>query len=239
MLISSSWCSVGTFLYSFISFPFFQEIQIGCLKLQCFLNMVNPCSVSFEDDLDDVYVLCLPSCLVSKCLYMELRLGGRGKFLPFCGDRLQEMSVGHWLMRDLMAVAVLPEGQRSSSDLSRWWSRPAGYKDCFQLFWSVCVSRSGSRSTIRALEEIITSAGTVSAPELGAGEWCKSFMKVPIVPSVRPHILLCWSRSILFRDHLSSPCPRDERERGFQRNVRRLTPLFGKESWEAFLGRWY
>ncbi|XP_009461993.1 PREDICTED: calcium-binding protein 1 isoform X3 [Nipponia nippon] len=39
MLISSSWCSVGIFLFSFISSPFFQEIQIGCLKLQCFLNM--------------------------------------------------------------------------------------------------------------------------------------------------------------------------------------------------------
>ncbi|XP_064889316.1 calcium-binding protein 1 isoform X4 [Columba livia] len=39
MLISSSWCSVGIFLYSCVSFPFFQEIQIGCLKLQCFPNM--------------------------------------------------------------------------------------------------------------------------------------------------------------------------------------------------------
>lgn len=85
MLISSSWCSVGIFLYSCVSFPFFQEIQIGCLKLQCFPNMVNPSPVLFVDDLDDVYVVYLHSCLVSKCLHRELRLGGRGNFLPFCG----------------------------------------------------------------------------------------------------------------------------------------------------------
>lgn len=86
MLISSSWCSGGIFLCSFISSPSFHEIEIGCLKLQCFLNMVNPRPVSFVDDLDDVPVVCLPSCLVSECLYGEPRLGGRGKSLPSRGD---------------------------------------------------------------------------------------------------------------------------------------------------------
>lgn len=86
MLISSSWCSGGIFLCSFISSPSFHKIEIGCLKLQCFLNMVNPRPVSFVDDLDDVSVVCLPSCLVSECLYGEPRLGGRGKSLPSWGD---------------------------------------------------------------------------------------------------------------------------------------------------------
>lgn len=50
---------------------------------------------------------------------MELRLEGRGKLLPFflgqiVGDITETLTV-----RNLMAVAVLPEGQRSSSDLSR------------------------------------------------------------------------------------------------------------------------
>lgn len=32
--------------------------------LQCFLNMVNPCPVLFVDDLEDVYVVCLPGSKV-------------------------------------------------------------------------------------------------------------------------------------------------------------------------------
>lgn len=154
-----------------------------------------------------------------KMLVHGVEAGGKGEVPTFLWGQIVGDVAETLTVRDLTAVAVLPEGQRSSSDLSRWWSRPAGYKDCFQLLWSVCVSRSGSTNTIRAPEEIITAAGTVSAPELGAGEWWSSFMKVPIVPSVGRPQMLCWSKSILFRDHLSSPFIHQMTGRGASREM--------------------
>jgi len=80
MLVSSSWCSVGIFLYFFYILPLLPRNSNW--MLQCFLNMVNPCPVLFVDDLEDVYVVCLPSCLVPKCL---CEAGGKGRAPVFLG----------------------------------------------------------------------------------------------------------------------------------------------------------
>lgn len=52
-------------------------------------------------------------------------------------------------------------------------------------------------------------------------------MKVLIVPSggEATHIAVLAQVSSILGEHLSSPCPADERERGFHREVCRLTPL--------------
>lgn len=238
MLISSSWCSVGTFLYSYI-LPLLPRNSNWMFEVAVFPEHGE--SLSCFICRWPWWCICCVSAFMTgfKMLVYGVEAGGKGEVPTFLWGQIVEDVAETLTVRDLTAVAVLPEGQRSSSDLSRWWSRPAGYEDCFQLLWSVRVSRSGSTNTIRAPEEIITAAGTVSAPELGAGEWWSSFMKVPIVPSVQATNAVLVQVYSVRGPPVIPLCPPDESERGFQRNVWRLTPLFGKESWEAFLGRWY
>lgn len=69
-----------------------------------------------------------------KMLVYGVEAGGNGEVPTFLWGLTVGDGTGTLAVRELVAVAVLPEGQGSSSDPSRRWYRPAGYRDCFQLF---------------------------------------------------------------------------------------------------------
>lgn len=101
-----------------------------------------------------------------KMLVQGVEAGGKGEFPTFLWGLTIGEGTGVLAIGELVAAPVLPEGQGSSSDPSRQWCRPAGYRGCFDLAVS---AGSAVGSTFRALEETAAAAGLVSAPGLGDG----------------------------------------------------------------------
>lgn len=235
MLISSSWCSGGIFLCSFISSPSFHEIEIGCLKLQCFLNMVNPRPVSFVDDLDDVSVVCLPSCLVSECLYGEPRLGGRGKSLPSWGDcRRWHWDVG--CKRAPGSLSCQQDRNRAGTqadDVTELLATGAA-----SSWLDLAVSAGAQEDAVPAIEQLLQRRSLLQDSVLGSD--AGALRGAQSTSRWGAHTQgLCWPRFLLSWGSICHP-PSSRQGEGLPRgSVQAETRPGGEESWEALLGRWY